>query len=166
MFVAGALSPPFVLFGQGKVQLDFPRGLFSNCSNLKDIRLENLEIGSLGEYAFENCINFNNGNGYVSDLREYPRAAFFGCSNLTLTINGTESIGRYAFVNCHSLGHFFIPKSVQSIGAEAFAYINIATATLYAEYGEAELADKVALDGAWYQWNMDCFCDVIYGAAS
>ena len=147
-----------------KKSLIIPRACFSGCEALETISLYNIEIGAVSEYSFENCRSYTNAEGYFSNLVSYPRGSFFGCTQLSLTLTGTEEIGRYAFVSCNNLGDLFIPKTVVKVGVEAFGYTSGTNTNLKIEFTPEELAPYLLEDGGWYHWDMNCFCSITYGA--
>jgi hypothetical protein len=78
-------------------------------------------IISIGDYAFENCINLTSltiGN----NANSIGNSAFSGCNKLTsLTIgNNVTSIGEWAFYACYGLQSLTVPNDVISIGNYAF----------------------------------------------
>lgn len=149
--------------GSETKKFDLSIGLFFGCKSLINLELVNFEIGTLADYAFENCISFTNSEGYLSNLEVYPRGVFYGCNKLEISLEGTKEIDSYAFASCNCLGNLFISKSVQTIGSEAFAYVS--GGSINVEYTLEELADKLAVDGSWYDWNKNCFSIINYGAS-
>ena len=145
--------------------LFIPRVCFSGCESLKDIDLYNLEITGVSEYSFENCRSYTNEDGLMNNLVTYPRGCFFGCTNMNnLSLEGTQEIGRYAFVSCNSLGNVYIPKTVEKLGVEAFGYTSGSGTRLNVAFTLEELAPYLLEDGGWYHWDMNCFCPITYGA--
>jgi len=91
-------------------------------------------VFSIGNYAFNNCINLTSIEipNSVTNIGEY---AFFYCSGLNSVKigNNVTSIGIYAFYGCTSLTSIKISKSVVSFGDYAFSYCpNLAEVTNYA----------------------------------
>jgi len=96
-------------------------GAFRNCQSLKAIRLSN-NLTSIESSLFANCpylekVEFQ----HVDSIGE---RAFEGCVNLpSITIpNGCKSIGVAAFCFCTNLEELTIPNSVTYIGDYAFQY--------------------------------------------
>ncbi len=100
--------------------------LFSNCSALETINLENV-TQDIPAGMFYNCTSLYNGdrsNGFLMDpqTKTIGKAAFYGCERLTEMELGANitSIGDEAFVNCKGLESMTIPRSVQNIGVNGW----------------------------------------------
>ncbi|MBQ8418995.1 MAG: leucine-rich repeat domain-containing protein [Clostridia bacterium] len=77
---------------------------FGGCYNLKEIVLP-AGVTEIGDGAF---------NIYIEGIETEANVDFTKCQNL-------KSIGSYAFQGCYGIASFDLPKSVETIGAYAFA---------------------------------------------
>lgn len=119
--------------------IDLGDGLFSNCKELREVRLDceierlpaymffgctslssfsvHKSIKTIGKGAFKNCKNlfelfFKQGLQHIED------SAFAGCENLRI-VNikyGLRSIGPKAFAGCTKLSSINFPESIEKIG--------------------------------------------------
>ena len=94
---------------------------FNNCINLESITIPN-SVTSIGDYAFLNCINLESIT-IPNSVTSIGHDAFYGCDKLaSVTLpNSVKSIGAAAFEHCESLASVTIPNSVTSIEKSAFA---------------------------------------------
>ena len=97
---------------------------FRGCSSLESIVIPE-GVSEIGYRAFEDCtslieVKWNVINCIVHTSESYP--LFKNCSALTTVILGenVQTIPEYAFRGCCSLTSIAIPKSVTSIGYDAF----------------------------------------------
>ena len=81
-----------------------------------------LPVTSIGDSAFESCLNLTSIT-IPNSVTSIGNSAFWDCSNLTsITIpNSVTSIGHSAFWGCSNLTSIAIPNSVTSIGWSAFS---------------------------------------------
>lgn len=95
-------------------------GAFSNCSNLKRVKLTNTEQI---EETFKGCSNLESVD--LGNLKRMYGAAFKRCTSLTNIDlpNGMTTIGDEAFYGCTGLTRVDIPDTVISIGPMAFVYV-------------------------------------------
>ncbi len=96
--------------------------MFYCCSSLTEIQgLENLNVASIGSYAFYQCTGLTSITipKSVTSIDSY---AFRGCTGLTsITIpKSVTSIGRHAFYGCAGLTSITIPSGVTWIDDGAF----------------------------------------------
>ena len=77
-------------------------------------------VTSIGHFAFERCESLESVT--IDSVASIGFAAFYACISLTsvIMLNGVTSIDAYAFNGCFSLKNVTIPKSVTSIGENAF----------------------------------------------
>ncbi|MBQ7352485.1 MAG: leucine-rich repeat domain-containing protein [Clostridia bacterium] len=103
---------------------------FKNCTSLRNVTFKN-PITAIGNSAFELTAleSFN-----ASSLVSVGNRAFYGCQGLNsfdLSINNTlEAIGSEAFYQCVALSQISIPKSVKTIGREAFRNTSLTSLTI------------------------------------
>jgi len=77
--------------------------------------------GDLIQGTFENCTSLETIT-FDANIPQIPKNFFKNCSGLkNVTVNGVETIGYYAFMNCTSLQQFTIADTVRSIDHQAFA---------------------------------------------
>ncbi|MCM1130077.1 MAG: leucine-rich repeat domain-containing protein [Roseburia sp.] len=102
-------------------------GLFSGCSYLEEVIIDNNPV--VTPYMFENCTSFTGLGLDLGTIVNIPEGLFSGCVNLKLEDEGgqhleigdqTISIGKYAFRNCSSLGHYVLPSTLTTIEEGAF----------------------------------------------
>ena len=153
--------------GNEEASLKLNTGCFSNCPLLEDIVLDNCHISKVSEYVLENCVSFKNTYGYFNDLVTIPRGLFYGCKNISVSLNGTTSIEPLAFGHCRLLGTVYLPKTITSVGEEAFAYCE-APMSIEVEYTLEEMADLDKDDPTfgpqpWFNWSKNCFCSITFG---
>ncbi|MDE7182413.1 MAG: leucine-rich repeat domain-containing protein [Clostridia bacterium] len=94
---------------------------FSNCFNLRELKLPSSGLTQIGERAFSACM-------YISEVNipygvtQIPDGAFLNCSYLKwVTLpEGLRTIGGYAFSGCSQLKEINLPASITSIGDSAF----------------------------------------------
>lgn len=94
-------------------------GVFSNCYNLKSIKLSD-NLTSIGDWAFYECTNLS--EIVIPPLvKSIPRYCFDWCSSLkSVSLPPTlESIDYAAFSGCSALTEFRIPAGVSEIGDNA-----------------------------------------------
>lgn len=153
--------------GNEEASLKLNTGCFSNCPLLEDIVLNNCHISKVSEYVLENCVSFKNTYGYFNDLVTIPRGLFYGCKNISVSLNGTTSIEPLAFGHCRLLGTVYLPKTITSVGEEAFAYCE-SPMSIEVEYTAEEMANLDKDDPTygpqpWFNWSKNCFCSITFG---
>ena len=103
---------------------------FKQCRSLRYVTFKN-PITSIGDSAFE-LTGLESFNGL--SLVSIGNRAFFGCQNLNsfdLSTNDTlEQIGSEAFSECRAVSQISIPKSIKTIGREAFRNTSISSLTI------------------------------------
>lgn len=156
----------FVNKTEESIKVNFGSKCFRNCEELVDIKLENLEVGAIDSYVFENCRSFLNSYHYFDNLEVYPTGAFFGCESVDVQLDYTVEIGDFAFVSCHSLGGasktVYLGYELERIGTEAFAYTAV---DLTIETNRTkDQVDALSYDASspWYKWNMNFFGTIVY----
>ncbi len=79
-------------------------------------------VTSISDEAFLNAENLS-GIKLPESLTKIGSRAFYGCVNLTKTdFKNVKSIGSMAYYNCIKLKNFFIPSTVDEIGAYSIGY--------------------------------------------
>lgn len=156
----------FVNTTEESIKVHFGSKCFRNCEELVDIKLVNLEVGTIDSYVFENCRSFLNSFNYFDNLEVYPTGAFFGCESVDVELTDTIEIGNFAFVSCHSLGGasktVSLGSNIERIGTEAFAYTAV---DLTIETNRTkDQVDALSYDttSPWYKWNMNFFGNIVY----
>jgi hypothetical protein len=122
---------------------------FMNC-RFSSINISEVPHTIIGDYAFSGC---NQAHGDIvlhRNVKTIGAHAFDGCTSLdgNLTIHDLsemETIGDAAFKNCQFSGQLFIPTTVSTIGAEAFAGNNQITSIVY--LGELNNAQSNSFNG-------------------
>ena len=108
--------------------------VFKGNPNIKKVKI-GAKITSIGNGAFENCINLKD-ISFVNGITALSvgDSAFRGCVSLTKIDlpDTTESIGAYAFY-MSELSAFVIPENVRYIGDYAFAYTKLTAITIPAK---------------------------------
>lgn len=92
----------------------------SEKENIKTVIIKD-GVTSIGNYAFQGCINLTSVN-IPSGVTSIGKYAFFVCEKLpAITIpSSVQSIGKNAFGYCKAIETINIPASVTSIGENAF----------------------------------------------
>lgn len=88
------------------VSIDFPEGILS-----------------IGQNAFENCINITSPIILPNSMKSIEKSAFFNCKKIP-SINipdNVEYIGSNAFQSCESLRSIHIPNNLTTIESQAFS---------------------------------------------
>lgn len=103
-------------------------GMFSCCSGLRRLELENSDFTRIGNHAFEFCDLVT--NIYLPDEIEYiGDYAFYGCQRLrdisVESVKSAKYIGDFAFYLCDKLVLEYLETTAQRIGDYAFARINV-----------------------------------------
>lgn len=96
---------------------------FTGCTSLSSINIEQTNVETIRDYAFQNCTSLNI-NTLPSTVTSIPQYAFSGCSSITtFTLkSGVTSIGNYAFYNCSSLNLIYAERSTPpSLGSNALS---------------------------------------------
>ncbi|MCR4638496.1 leucine-rich repeat protein [Ruminococcus sp.] len=94
-----------------------PKYAFSGMKNLEEIDLSNTKITTIGDHAFNNCINLSNLK-FPASLKNINSYAFTNCESMTNfeLPSGLRTIGNNAFQNCIGIKTLLIPDSVTSMG--------------------------------------------------
>lgn len=82
---------------RGKKVLAIPRGIFWGCGKLKSVTIEGAGVKNIGDYAFVDCGGL-----------------------LPFALDGITSIGASSFSGCKSWDTLNLPKTLTSIGEQAF----------------------------------------------
>ena len=92
---------------------------------------ENIPVTTIGDRAFNNCINLTS-IAIPNSVTTIGNGAFFGCSSLTSVVipNSVTTIGSSAFCGCNNLTSVVIPNSVTTIGDHAFYYCSSLTSVV------------------------------------
>lgn len=100
-----------------------PSNAFQGRTSLTSVIIPSTLL-SIGEYAFDGCINLTEDIPLPSTVISIGDYAFRNCSSLTGTLNipaGVTVINNYTFSGCGGItGSLTIPESVTSIGSYAF----------------------------------------------
>lgn len=69
--------------------------------------------------------------------------------------------------HCRLLGTVYLPKTITSVGEEAFAYCE-SPMSIEVEYTSEEMADLDKDDPTygpqpWFNWSKNCFCSITFG---
>ena len=99
---------------------DIGDSAFANCRSLSFCRIES--VNSIGNIAFENCVNLNSvilRNCYGVEIGSGVFEGCYNLKNISLFSGYFESIGDYSFCECQSLEQIDL-NQVESIGALAF----------------------------------------------
>ncbi|MBP5371828.1 MAG: leucine-rich repeat domain-containing protein [Bacteroidales bacterium] len=101
---------------------------FNNCYKLKKVTLPS-QLESIGYKSFAGCTALEGisipasvtkiDNSAFEDCRSMSKIVFDG-SELKASTSNLETIGKWAFYNCHNLQNIEIPEGVTSIGDAAF----------------------------------------------
>lgn len=146
---------------------------FYGCRSLDHVKL-NDELKALGESVFENCISLPFIN-IPASVETIPSKAFKGCARLEAIIIDPVVIDSEAFCNCSALTLVNLSDSVETIGARAFynssllktIYIPATVKTISANaFAECiSLTVFSAHSGATAGMNETCFgdCKVVWG---
>ena len=104
---------------------DISEGLFCGCKALKKAVLA-ITIESIGESAFEGCVNLEQIN-FLPSLNAIAKRAFFECKSLTSfqIPDGVEAIEDEVFCGCCCLIEIILPSNLTRIGKRAFYMCNI-----------------------------------------
>ena len=107
---------------------EIPDMAFSNCYKLEKVTLPS-QLESVGYKSFAGCTALKGislpatvtkiDNSAFEDCRKLEQILFDG-SELKASISNLETIGDWAFYNCHNLKSLEIPEGVTSIGDAAF----------------------------------------------
>ena len=86
---------------------------------------------------------------------------------ISVSLNGTTSIEPLAFGHCRLLGTVYLPKTITSVGEEAFAYCE-SPMSIEVEYTSEEMANLDKDDPTygpqpWFNWSKNCFCSITFG---
>ena len=100
---------------------------FSNCSALKSLKFESLNLEEIGELAFSTCSCLSSLPSFPQSIRRIESSAFRNCNKLqSISFEANSSLVEIcdnAFCRCWSLETVSrIPKSVRRIGSGAFSY--------------------------------------------
>ena len=92
-------------------------------SAIRDVDGKDYSVTTIGDSAFNNCINLTS-IAIPNSVTTIGNSAFSGCSNLTSIVipNSVTTIGGYAFSDCSNLTSIVIPDSITTIGGYAFFY--------------------------------------------
>ena len=99
-----------------------PDSMFYECAGLTGIIVFPNGVTSIGEDAFDSCINIT-GLSFPSTLEKIEGGAFSSCKGIKSLIfpSSLKTIGYATFIDCTGLnGQLIIPNSVTNIGAWAF----------------------------------------------
>lgn len=96
------------------------RGIFSQCSRLTDIKLQD-GMKKIPDYLFSGC-DFITSIDIPATVRIIGVGAFNGCSSLTgISLpDDVEAIGEEAFMGCSRLAEITLPKYLETMGYSAF----------------------------------------------
>ncbi|MBR4115865.1 MAG: leucine-rich repeat domain-containing protein [Bacteroidales bacterium] len=107
---------------------EIPDEAFNNCYKLKKVTLPS-QLESIGYKSFAGCTALEGisipasvtkiDNSAFEDCRSMSKIVFDG-SELKASTSNLETIGKWAFYNCHNLQNIEIPEGVTSIGDAAF----------------------------------------------
>ena len=104
---------------------------FRGCESLKSITIPS-QVQTICESAFEACKSLQNVTFKTTKLKRIDRLVFYGCISLQkISLPSTvEIIDDYAFKSCTKLTTIGFPKSLKTIGDEAFAFCAVTSITL------------------------------------
>ena len=127
-----------------------PSYLFADAKNLKGFSVDPLNVSF---YVYDGILY----DAEFSELIWIPKAieGSVTVKSGVKAIGLNESYGAI-FANCHKLVSIYLPSTIETIGAYAFAYIDFVT--IYFDGSEAEFADAIASE----LWNVGAELTVVY----
>ena len=131
----------------GKIVADDTNSMFKNKTNLMSLNFKNLELTSIGNYAFYGCSNLTSVD--ISDtVTSIGEWAFYGCTNLTSIVlpDSITEISMYTFKNCSNLTSIVIPKGVENIGDYAFEWCTNLTNITFEEGSQLKTIGEFAFN--------------------
>ncbi|MBO7125218.1 MAG: leucine-rich repeat protein, partial [Bacteroidales bacterium] len=112
----------------GIENIEIPDMAFNNCYKLEKVTFPS-QLESIGYKSFAGCTALEGisipasvtkiDNSAFEDCRSMSKIVFDG-SELKASTSNLETIGKWAFYNCHNLQNIEIPEGVTSIGDAAF----------------------------------------------
>ena len=105
--------------------VDIGQDAFHNCSNLREVNLQNNGLKKIRDRVFHDCRSLESIT-LPSTLLEIGKYAFAGCNNLrTVALNeGLKKVDFYGFACCESLRSVTLPSTLSTIGSYAFTGCN------------------------------------------
>lgn len=138
---------------------------FSECSRINDVTITG-NVGEISDYAFYGCKALESVVFPEGSVQKIGVSAFGSCNTLTaigpvasdeettlLNLRGVESVGANAFSDCAGAQETFIPETVTSIGAGAFASV-----------GGIVMVEALEKPSGWDQTWVGDTTAVIYGS--
>ncbi len=120
--------------GEGRLEVNVGEVAFQGCTQFQ--KFSDININSLGTFAFQWCEKLTNYNGYWNlTAKDIPECAFEGCENLyIIDLSQVETIGANAFKNS---GVTKIDlSSIKTVGDDAF--YNSKVSEIFFDYSTRE----------------------------
>lgn len=151
---------------------DWPTDLLRKKQSIRTLVLPE-SLQSIGEYAFEECINLKSVT-FGGNLSSIARYAFYRCvrlENVELP-SSLKTIKEYAFCECYSLASLTLPEGLTSIGESSFRHLpnlrslttpsTLSVISQYAFYGHnlSEITFNEGLKNIGYQ-AFECYANTL-----
>ena len=95
---------------------------FSGCRSLDEIDLSNTQVASIQDHAFYSCASLKRAS-FPSTLTDISDHTFFNCGALTeidLSGTGVTRLDNYSFASCTLLEKITLPETLTTISGQAF----------------------------------------------